>query len=223
MRAFSMAVRFFRVVTPIPRLMVGAFAGLTLFAVAAILWLPGMAARAPIHVLVLQVFATSTGFAASARRGYYDTLVTAGTGRLAAGTVHWLMSSIPGVASCVILLIVGAAADPGLSPRVQSGTVAALAVTSTLPWATTVGLPRFSGAIGWLLVLVTGATLLPGRGDGVFGIPALTFLVYPLIAVGIDARQDWPIVVPGLFAACASMAAALAWIWSTDMPLEAGQ
>lgn len=78
------AVRFFRVVPPVSRLMVASFGVLTVCAGAALVVGPDRAARVVLPTLVLQAFAVSVGFTAVARRGYYDVLLTSGAGRLRA-------------------------------------------------------------------------------------------------------------------------------------------
>jgi hypothetical protein len=79
-------------------------------------------------------------------------------------------------------------------------------------------LPRFGGAIGWLLVLVTMTTVVPA------GVPAwLQFLVYPVTVVGRDVLSSPGTVVPALTLAAAAMVAAAVWIVRMDVPLEASQ
>ena len=72
------AVRFFRVVPPVSRLMVASFGVLTVSAGAALVVDPDRASRVVLPTLVLQAFAVSVGFTAFARRGYYDVLLTTG-------------------------------------------------------------------------------------------------------------------------------------------------
>ena len=96
---------------------------------------------------------------------------------------------------------------------------AALLLVSTLPWAAGVRLPRFSGAIGWLLIAVTAQSLLPGAA--VFDWPALRFLLIPVEAVAADPALSN--LGPGLAVAATAMAAAVLWIAAADLPLDASQ
>src|SRR5262245_60556402 len=152
MRALVRALKFFTVVPPLPRLMVYSFMFVT---VASVLSMSLDVSRAPavtIPVPVLQVFATSTGFTAHARRGYYDLLLTEGIGRLRTALTHWLMSSAPGFVSWLVLAI-AERTIAGTSNALAAGSITALVAVSTIPWGTTVALPRFSGAIGWMLLV----------------------------------------------------------------------
>ena len=190
------AVRFFRVVPPVARLMVLSF-GLS--------YGPGRCgacvgsrprrARCDSHV-VLQVFAVSAGFAVSARRGYYDLLLTSGTGRVRTALVHWVMSMAPGVVSWVALGLFEAAVSGNRHGIMASGTAAAMFVVSTVPWAITVALPRFAGAIGWMLLCVMAVTLTPIGDQGGAAwrasledqswTAAAAFLLFPIRLVGED-------------------------------------
>src|SRR5262245_40570029 len=138
------------------------------------------------------MFAASSGFAVPARRGHYDLLLTRSGGRTSIALAHWLTSISAGIASWLILASVEALSSGRASISLASGTCAAIALVSTIPWAVTIALPRFSGGIGWLLVLTTvGVTLSPGgtdwlstpsRRDDLFA--AWVFLVYPMTTVG---------------------------------------
>jgi len=186
-------------------------------------------ATATIPILVLQVFATATGFSAHARRGYYDVLLTEGIGRLRTALTHWLMSAAPGLVSWIVL----AAAErtiAGTTNALANGSITALVAVSTIPWGTTVALPRFSGAIGWMLLVVMAATLAPhgvpfNSNDGAFGpdvSSVLTALVFPVRLVGADVPNVTALAM-SLTASAISMMAALIWIARAPLPLEAAQ
>src|SRR5262245_42876425 len=103
MTALVRAVHFFSVVPPLPSLMVHSFVFVTIASAVSMALGTDRAATAIVPTLVLQVFATSTGFTAHARRGYYDVLLTEGVGRLRTALVHWLMSAAPGLVSWLIV------------------------------------------------------------------------------------------------------------------------
>ena len=147
--------RFFLVVPPMPRLMVGALLVVTVVSAVVILVEPSRSAGALTPILLLQLFACSSGFDVPARRGHYDLLLTRGEARRRVIVTHWAASALPGVLCWLLLAIVGYTVNRGGSRAalLSAGTLAAVILVSTIPWATTVRLPRFSGAIGWLLIV----------------------------------------------------------------------
>lgn len=235
MRDLPFLIRFFHVVPPVPPMMTGTFVVLTLLSAAAIVANPVRAPGALVPVLLLQMFAASSGFALPARRGHFDLLLTRGSSRTLIALVHWTMSIAPGVASWLVLAVVEAGARGGdTATLLATGTCAVVFVVSTLPWALTVPLPRFSGAIGWMLISVTAATTFSGGMTGQWRASstrieevawaASTFLIYPIGAIGQPlAGAQLMAAVPALIAASGAMTAACRWIARSDVPLEAAQ
>ena len=228
-------VRFFHVVPPVPPMMTGTFAVLTLAAAIAIIGDLQAAAGALVPVLLLQVFAASSGFTLPARRGHYDLLFTRANSRTSIALMHWASSIGTGITSWLALAMLEFVVSAGArTTLLASGTCAAVVLVSTLPWAIGVALPRFSAAIGWLLLVVTTATTF---SKGVIGDwtapstrieelawPAWAFLVYPMGAVGQHlARPQIMAVVPALTLAIIAMAISCRWIAQRDVPLEASQ
>jgi hypothetical protein len=226
-------LRFFRVVPPVPRLMTVTFAALALVAA-------GSTVIDPLHktmiapVVLLQAFAAASSFAGPARRGYYDLLFSRGEPRAAVAAVHWLMSVTPGVVAWLVVALIeriGPAGARGIG--FSSGTMVAMILVSTIPWAVTVPLPRFAGAVGWLLVMAIGSVQLPLlNGDGAVAVsgvnhaPAVApaaLVIYPLLLVGHDLSVAVVPVSLALALAVVLMAAALVWIQRSDVPLEAAQ
>ncbi len=227
-------LRFFRVVPPVPRLMVATFVAVTFVVVLLVALDPAHTATALTPIFLLQLFASSSGFASPARRGYYDLLMTRADGRLAIAVAHWITSVAPGVASCVVIAAAEwLAGGSATGVAFASGTAVTLFLLSTLPWAITAPLPRFAGAIGWLVVLAI-ARSIPGAHDGQWlwkGMEteptwwdAPSILVYPLVLVGqpLDASHAIA-VVPAVAVAVAAMAAVGVWIRGAEFPLEAAQ
>src|SRR5688572_10369335 len=103
MRDLLDIVRFFRIVNPIPRLMMRAFAGLALLAALLVLARPDRPADAMTPVLLLQLFAASSGFMVPARRGHFDLLLTAGYSRVRIAATHWVLSILPGLGTWLVL------------------------------------------------------------------------------------------------------------------------
>lgn len=226
---------FFHVVPPVPRLMVATLAVITVALAALVAFRPARAPAALIPLLLLQMFAAASGFSVPARRGHYDLLLTSGEGRVRIAAAHWVMSILPGLASWVALAVTEQMATRGTGRAiVSSGSVAALLLVSTIPWALTVSLPRFAGAIGWLSVLSMAAVFLPadrilalGSTPGAGRSPVeavLAILVYPpvLAAESVAGARGF-IVLPAALIAAASMVHAFRWIDRTDIPLEAAQ
>jgi hypothetical protein len=210
--------RYFRVVPPNPALLTGAFAVITVVGMLSFALTADDGAAAAVPVVVLQAFGASTGFSAPARRGYFDLLLSRGEPRTRIALVQWLTAITPGITSWAMLaaayaLIRGTAG----SPLVTSGTMLALVMASTIPWAVTVALPRFSGAIGWLLLVSLGAT------GGVVWPDPVRDIVFPINVVGerVDHRVD--VVMPALMLSTLSVAIALWWVHRTDIRLESAQ
>jgi hypothetical protein len=185
-------------------------------------------------VLLLQLFAASSGFEVPARRGHYDLLLTSGHRRIWVALVHWAISIAPGVLAWLVLAVGEVTARGGADTNLlASGTCAAMGLVSTMPWAITVRLPRFSGGIGWLLVLTLSTSVLPsGRMPGSSGAnevsksiwSAWEFLVYPAVFVGRELSiGDGLIAAPALALALAAMVAACRWVSRASIPLEAAQ
>jgi len=213
-------IRFFRVVPPVPALTRATFIVLTGASVVAVCLDPSRTAGTLKAVLALQLFAVSSGFLPHARRGHYDLLLTRGDDRLAIALVHWAMSAFAGIASWLTvvtaeLLVVRGGGTVGLT----SGSIAALFVLSTAPWALTAFLPRFSAGIGWLAIFALGAAV-----HGALPVAApIVNLVYPLGMIGQDVRSHLGAAMLPLGVSSLSMVAALFGIRRASIPLEAAQ
>lgn len=227
-------VKFFWMVAPVPRLMVAAFAFVAAAGVGLIVSQPHSAVRVLTPLLLLQLFASSSGFAVPARRGHFDLVLTMGESRWRIAAAHWLVSILPGIGGWALLACAELVAVRGVeSSLLSSGSVAAVAITSTLPWALAVSLPRFAVAIGWLLALAMvdaadagGGLLLRSAGEsGAAWIEAaIATLVYPPRMAGTSILGSEALaVVPALIIAGAATAAAIFSIDRRDIPLEAAQ
>lgn len=215
------SLRFLRVLALVPGLMVGAFGATVLVSGAAIAVDSRLAARALEPVLLLQLFAVSSGFVGPARRGHYDLLLTSGCGRLRIAFVHWILSASPGLLAWLMVasierLLTGGASGASLS----GGTVVAFSVVSVVAWAVTVPLPRLTGGIGWLAAGSLAALAIPGEPLS----PGLAALIRPWALLGRSiAPSDWILLGPVLAAEMSSMALAFVWIRRVELPLEAAQ
>ena len=228
--------RFFFVAPPMPLLMIGAFGVATLVVATIVVIDPARASGALTPILLLQLFACSSGFDVPARRGHYDLLLTHGAPRRRVIVAHWIASAAPGVLCWLLIAAVyyvrSHEADRTL--LFNAGTVTAMVLVSTIPWATTVRLPRFSGAIGWLLAVVTLSLTAPDMVGIVVGEPidsavewmtvACAVLVYPMLLVGRDLQgEELLLLLPGLTFAIVALAIAFWSLNRRDIPLEAAQ
>jgi hypothetical protein len=214
-------LRFFRIMTTQPSLIVWTFVVLVLIGVVAVVRDPSRSVGAMAPMLLLQLFAASSGFEMPARRGHYDLLLTSGHRRVWMALVHWGTSVAPGVVAWLVLAAVERIASNGSETGLlASGTVAAIGLVSTLPWAITVRLPRYSGGIGWLLVLAISTSVWPSTQLWA----AWRFLVYPVGVVGHELSiQEAAAAAPALVLALGSMAVACRWVSRASVPLEAAQ
>jgi hypothetical protein len=186
-------------------------------------------------ILLLQLFGAASGFDVPARRGHYDLLLTHGVARRWIVLGHWLASITPGLIAWVMTAVVCQAVKaPEDHSLLSTGTILAVTLVSTIPWATTVRLPRFSGAIGWLLVLATVTLVIPSGWNADIPVPAdgwqswvkavFAVMVYPPTIVGHTfTSRDAFLVIPALLAATVSVAIAVWSVNRRDIPLEAAQ
>ncbi len=234
MRRLLYVCRFFIVVPPMPVLMIGAFVVTTIAASGLLLVDPSRATGALTPILLLQLFASASGFDVPARRGHYDLLLTHNVPRWLVASGHWVASVIPGVLSwLVVATVCDLATDAATVSLFSAGTITALVQVSTIPWAVTTRLPRFSGAIGWLLILATASLLVPlpaveiTSPDGGWGRwfeAALAVLVYPPLLVGRAlSGQDGLVLLLALTVSAATVSVAVWSIGRRDIPLEAAQ
>ena len=227
--------RFFVVVPPMPLLMLGTFAAVTAVAIVVILLDPSRAAGALTPILLLQLFACASGFEVPARRGHFDLLLTHGVPRRLIVVGHWCASAMPGLLAWLAAAAVAEVRGLGGQPSLFSiGTSCAMLFVSTSPWAATARLPRFSGAIGWLLILAMVSLLMPpfrgldlegtGQSWQAWLTTAVTFLVFPPALVGQAlSGRDALVVIPGAMLSTVTMIGAIWSIGRRDIPLEAAQ
>jgi hypothetical protein len=215
MTGMPFLIRFFRVVAPVPPLMNLAFAATVACAAVARRLDASDAYGMLAPVFLLQTLAASSGFAVPARRGHYDLLLTRGLSRVSIGVMHLAASVAPGVA-CLLAIAAVEAFTSGGVPRVSlaSGTVAGLLVISAVSWALTVPLPRMTGGIVWLLILVAplDQSLVP---------PWVTPWLLPSTLVGVDVVSlGWGTLLPLAIVVTISIASGLLWICHTDVSLQ---
>jgi hypothetical protein len=223
-------VAFCRVAPPVTRPMVLCLwgtAGLGGVALAA-----GVAGGATVltPLLVLQIFAASSGFGLAMRRGHYDLVLARGVGLAGVMAAHWLASIAPGLAAWLAVAVLERLLSGGTLEALTSGSVLAFLLASSLPWALTTSLPRFGAAIGWLVLLVTSLAVVPSgqlqlvealRAQRPSALGAIAVVTYPMGLLGIDALHlPAGTISPGLACAIGSIVGALAWHRRAEVFLE---
>lgn len=186
---------------------------------------------AVVTLLLLQMFSASSGFAIPARRGHYDPILTGGASRTAVVASHAGMSIAPGVFGW--LLLGSCELAMGHSAVLSSGSLAALALVSAGGWAMTVPLPRLSGGVVWLVLLLAGLgwpmswwrdLLAVASGGAGVETRAVLYVLCPLVLSGRALTQeDLLALLPALAMAAAGCLAAWRWLVRVDVPLEAAQ
>src|SRR2546428_3355733 len=147
-------LRFFRVVfLHSPYLLVGlALVGILGIVTVSLDHAEGTYALTP--VLLLQMFAVSSGFQVPARRGHFDLLLSGGSTRILIALTHWALSALPGFAVWVVVGLVELVLSEGVHARAFSpGSAAALLLVSALAWALPVPPPRLSGGGVWVVAM----------------------------------------------------------------------
>ena len=145
------------------------------------------------------------------------------------------MSVWPGMATWLGMAALEAMARREFAASsLASGTLAAMLVTSTVPWAAAVPWGRRTGGISWVLLPLLAAAALPephcdallAGTSGACGAvtAAAAALLCPWMLVGRDLTTiDGFAIVAALAVAAAAMVGAFAWIDRADVPLEIAQ
>jgi hypothetical protein len=149
-------------------------------------------------ILLVQLFAVSTGFTRFASRGYYDPILVSGTGRLKVAGAHFLVSSLPGLSAWIAV---------GLVEAVRAGSLDVLAfrpaawtsllLVSTIPWALSLRLPPLSGGAIWLTLSV--CFLASGKGIEFFAIVRRSLdSTGPGFLKGLGFGLAFPLLIPSI-------------------------
>ncbi len=234
MTRLSYLVRFLMVSPPLPRLLIGTIAVVSLAAIAVTVVDPARGPATLVALLLLQAFACACGFAVPARRGHFDLVLTQGFSRRTIAAAQWLACAAPGVGGWGTIALAHSVRIGALSPLFDMAAMAALFLVSAIPRAANVALPRFSAAIGWLLMIVgltfvTPQALAPdvagAAGSQVqWWRTAVTAAVYPpiLIEGTLRGRDTW-LALPGVTLGVMALGVAVRFVDRHDIPLEAAQ
>jgi hypothetical protein len=104
-------------------------------------------------ILLLQMFAVSNGFAASAGRGHFDPLLVSGRSRTRIALENCLASSLPGVFAWMVIALAAVLLGHSRS-AVSPHRVLALVMVSCAAWSGGLALPRLASGALWSLALV---------------------------------------------------------------------
>ena len=206
---FFYAFRYFQVVSVVPALFVAGFAVTVAAAAIRLTSDPASAVDALTPVLLLQLFAASSGFRVAARRGHYDLLLTSGASRRQIALAHCLATVLPGIVAWGCVALLEAAASHGSSLRAAAaGSVVAFLGTSFLAWATAIPLSRATAAMVWLLVMT---------------IPPVARVVSPVQWIGATPTHPMLALLFTGTVIAVEIAMACVWISRMSIPLEGSQ
>ena len=151
-----------------------------------IAWLDPLSLEQMVPIMLfLQLFAAATGYRDRLRRGHFDPVLVGRVNRWPVALAHWTASV--GLGLLVWTLIGLLALALGGSHRPTAFTAAGWGVllyVSTVAWMATLVLPRFSGAVLWLLLLLGLSATQYLVGLRVAFNPSATAAVDVLRAVG---------------------------------------
>jgi hypothetical protein len=201
------AVRFFLVVMPAPAWMLTGFALVVALGGYTLVLNPRDVDSAFGYILLLQMLAASSGYAAAASRGYLDPLLVSGRSRLSIAFSSLLAAALPGlVAWTTILLVALAVGDAAPARAFTLHRFAALVIISSGAWAIGLVLPRLAGGALWMMAMIAIAmshgafaryvTIFSGpESIGQVLITAAACAVCPLLFLGDNVGPRDPRVV----------------------------
>jgi hypothetical protein len=205
---FLYALRYFQVVALVPWLFIAGFVVAVGAAAVRLTTDPASATEALTPVLLLQVFAASSGFQLPARRGYYDLLLTSGIPRWQIALAHCVSSIVPGIASWISIGALEIAASHGSRfTSSAGGTCVAFIAVSVIAWAVAVPTSRATSAVVWLLTMT---------------VPPVSRFASPVQLLGVERLEPLTMTLPTALA-IVLFALGFARIVSAPVPLEAAQ
>jgi hypothetical protein len=161
------AIRFFQTVLPPPVWVRAGFVAVAFIGAWTLILNPRDVDTAFGNILIVQMLATSSGFAAAASRGHFDPLLVSGRSRAAIALGHAIATSLPGLLAWALILVIaawlgGVAFERAFSPQ----RFAAILIVSGCGWAVGLPLPRLVGGALWMAlvmgIMMSGAGILAG-------------------------------------------------------------
>jgi hypothetical protein len=161
------SVRYFLTVLPPPVWIRAGFAIGAIIGVWTLVLNPREVDSALGNLLLVQMLATSSGFAAAAARGHIDPLLISGRSRVSIALGHALATALPGLIAFGIVLATaawfgGVSAERAFAPQ----RLAAILIVSGCGWAIGLPFPRLVGGALWMAffmgIVLSGAGLALG-------------------------------------------------------------
>jgi hypothetical protein len=150
------ALRFALTVSPPPAWTLVGFAASVLLCVAT-LWLnPEGIDAAFASILLLQMFAASNGYSASASRGYFDPLLTGEHTRQRVAIGSLAAAALPGLITWILVALL-AIVFGRWKVAVTPHRYLAVGIVSVVSWAAGLALPRMSVGPIWMIGLLSAA------------------------------------------------------------------
>lgn len=219
-----MVMKYFMLVGNRPPYSLAALAAVTAFGVGTTEITPTELDAGLGMVLFVQMFVASSGFVVSARRGHYDPVLLHGINRMATLAAEWGAAIAPGAICWAIVAMTGLAAGNAAALSALAGSrLLAFFIVSALAWSAGSVMPRGSGGVVWmgllvLLLLNHVDVLLPGAQSSAIAVArtAGALLLCPFILLGSHP----PVGLPALSAAFAAAVAILLSAWRAGCGLD---
>jgi hypothetical protein len=190
-------VRYFWIVTPPKAYLCGVLLLLGAGGIYLEFQTPGSSEIAILGILLIQLFAVSTGFSSLASRGYFDPALTSGAARASIALAHFLVSAAPGFVAWSIVGVAEALRAGSLDVvAFRPAGLSGLLLVSTVPWALTLRLPPLTGGALWLLVMVGLGVAGKLSGFLVARLEDRWFSLHPWRAFGFGVA--FPIYIPDI-------------------------
>jgi hypothetical protein len=103
--------------------------------------------------LFLQMFSAATGYRERLRRGHLDPVLAGCANRWRVAWSHWVASTGLGLLVWILLGLIALTTGTGRPTPFTAPGIIVLVYVSTVVWATTLALPRYSGAVLWLALV----------------------------------------------------------------------
>ena len=147
-----------------------------------------------VPIMLLQMFAASSGFRQAADDGCFDVLLTSGPSRFRIVMLHVLASVGPGVTCWLAVGLLERGWHGDVAVGFGAGPVVGLLLVSALSWAISALTARLAGGLVWLMALVAVAV----SPDGIVWL-GTAFTESPVGVAGVARQVAVFLVCPFLF------------------------
>ena len=136
---------------------VAGFVLLGAFAIWALDAMPADRGAPFVPIMLLQMFAASSGFRQAADEGRFDVLLTSGPSRIRIVITHALVSVGPGIGCWLSIGLLERGWHGDDAVGLGGGPLVGMLLVSTLSWAVAAPTARLAGGLTWLVALVAVA------------------------------------------------------------------